>query len=81
MTPGRVRAGFRLARGTAGPPASAAKYAKPGPGRPAGPKNTHKAPSHPAGKTSLQPHSIAGKERKQAQRARKAAKQAGQTES
>ena len=77
MTPGRVRAGFRLVRGTVGTPASAAKYAKPGPGRPAGSKNKHKAPRHPVGKTSLKPHSIADKERKVAKRARKAAKQAG----
>jgi hypothetical protein len=77
MTPGRVRAGFRFVRGTVGTPASATKYAKPGPGRPAGSKNKHKAPRHPVGKTSLKPHSIADKERKEAKRAHKTAKQAG----
>ena len=52
MTPGRVRAGFRHARETVGTPASVAKPAKPGPGRPAGSKNKHKAPRQPVGKTS-----------------------------
>jgi DDE superfamily endonuclease len=75
MTPGRVRAGFRLVRGTTGTPASAAKYARPGPGRPAGSKNKREAPRHPVGKTSLKPHSIADKKRKQAKRARKASRQ------
>jgi hypothetical protein len=51
MTPGRVRAGFRRARDSLGTPASTAKPSVPGPGRPPGSKNKHKAPRHPAGKT------------------------------
>ena len=50
MTPGRVRAGFRHARETAGTPARMAKPGKPGPGRPRGSKNKNKAPSQPIGK-------------------------------
>ena len=50
MTPGRVRAGFRGARQAAGTPASAAKTTRPGPGRPPGSKNKHKAPRHPVRK-------------------------------
>jgi hypothetical protein len=52
LTPGRVRAGFRLVRETLGTPASVAKPAKPGPGRPQGSKNKRKAPRHPVGKTN-----------------------------
>jgi DDE superfamily endonuclease len=50
MTPGRVRAGFRRARETAGTPANPPKPASPGPGRPKGSKNKHKPPRHPVGK-------------------------------
>ena len=50
MTPGRVRAAFRSVRATAGTPASAPKPARPGPGRPKGSKNKHKAPRQPVGK-------------------------------
>jgi hypothetical protein len=52
LTPGRVRAGFRHARAALGTPASVAKPAGPGPGRPPGSKNRHKAPRPPVGKTS-----------------------------
>ena len=52
MTPGRVRAGFRLVRGTLGTPASTGKPGTPGPGRPEGSKNKRTAPRHPVGKTS-----------------------------
>jgi hypothetical protein len=52
LTPGRVRAGFRLVRETVGTPASVAKPARPGPGRPEGSKNKRKAPRHPVGKTN-----------------------------
>jgi DDE superfamily endonuclease len=55
MTPGRVRAGFRHARETAGTPARTAKPATPGPGRPKGSKNKNKAPRPPAGKRKLTP--------------------------
>jgi DDE superfamily endonuclease len=71
MTPGRVRAGFRVVRQAAGTPASAGKYGKPGPGRPAGSRNKRKAARHPVGKTSLKPHTIHDKERKQAKQAHK----------
>ena len=53
MTPGQVRAGFRRAREIAGTPASPAKTPSPGPGRPAGSKNKHKAPRQPVGKREL----------------------------
>jgi DDE superfamily endonuclease len=50
LTPGQVRTGFRLLRQAAGTPAGTAKTGRPGPGRPAGSKNKHKAPRHPARK-------------------------------
>jgi hypothetical protein len=55
MTPGRVRAGFRHARETAGTPASLPKPGKPGPGRPPGSKNKNKAPVQPVGKRHHKP--------------------------
>jgi hypothetical protein len=70
MTPGRVRAGFRRARQAAGTPASTAKPCKPGPGRPKGSKNKHKAPRHRPGKTSP-------KRRKPVNNPRKKTKQTG----
>jgi DDE superfamily endonuclease len=70
MTPGRVRAGFRHARQRLGSPASVAKPARPGPGRPPGTKNKQKAPRQPVGKTSP-------KKRKPAKNPRKKAKQTG----
>jgi DDE superfamily endonuclease len=57
MTPARVRAGFRHARGTVGTPASPAKPGTPGPGRPEGSKNKHKAPRQPIGKRNPKPRS------------------------
>ena len=66
--PGRVRAGFRHARETAGSPASPAKPGKPGPGRPKGSKNTRKAPRHHVGKRNPKPgsrHVKAAKKAKQ----------------
>ena len=57
MTPGQVRAGFRHVRATLGTPASDAKPSAPGPGRPKGSKNKHKAPRHPVGKTHPKPSS------------------------
>lgn len=53
MTPARVRAGFRRARQAAGTPASATRTPSPGPGRPEGSRNKHKAPRHPVGKTTV----------------------------
>jgi hypothetical protein len=64
ITPGRVRAGFRHARQALGSPASVAKPATPGPGRPRGSKNKQKAPRHPVGKTSPKKRKPAKKPRK-----------------
>jgi len=50
MTPARVRRGFRCVRDTAGTPAAPPKPCKPGPGRPKGSPNRHKAPRHDVGK-------------------------------
>jgi hypothetical protein len=50
MTPARVRRGFRAVCETAGTPAAPPKPAKPGPGRPKGSPNRHKAPHHDVGK-------------------------------
>jgi hypothetical protein len=77
MTPGRVRAGFRVVRQAAGTPASTGKYGKPGPGRPAGSRNKHKAPRPHVGKTILKQHSIDDKKRKQAKPARRPTRQEG----
>ncbi len=52
MTPGRVRAGFRLLRQAIGTPAQPPKPGRPGPGRPPGSKNKTRAPRHPVGKRS-----------------------------
>jgi hypothetical protein len=70
MTPARVRAGFRRAREMTGTPASPAKPAGPGPGRPQGSKNKHKAPRQPVGKTSP-------KKRRPSKNERKKTKQTG----
>jgi hypothetical protein len=59
MTPGRVRAGFRLVRETLGTPASTGKPARPGPGRPPGSKNKRKAPRQPVGKHNPKPRKSA----------------------
>ena len=50
MTPARVRRGFRAVRDTVSTPAVPPKPCKPGPGRPKGSKNQHKAPRHDVGK-------------------------------
>jgi DDE superfamily endonuclease len=51
LTPARVRRGFRNIRQNLPDLASAPKPAKPGPGRPPGPKNRHPATRHDVGKT------------------------------
>lgn len=51
MTPARVRRGFRAVRETLGTPAAPPRPGAPGPGRPKGSKNQHKAPRHDVGKT------------------------------
>jgi len=50
LTPARVRRGFRYLRPKTTLPASAPKPTRPGPGRPPGSPNTHRAPRHTAGK-------------------------------
>jgi hypothetical protein len=50
LTPARVRRGFPCVRRTAGDPASAPKPTRPGPGRPKGSRNRHKAPHYTVGK-------------------------------
>jgi len=62
MTPARVRRGFRCVRDTAGTPAAPPRPCHPGPGRPKGSKNQHKAPRcdvgkrHPKGKKRTKRH-------------------------
>lgn len=70
MTPGQVRAGFRRAREILGTPASPAKPPAPGPGRPKGTPNKHKAPRYPVGKTTTTAS-------RRAERARNGAKKTG----
>jgi hypothetical protein len=50
MTPARVRRGFRAVRDTVSTPAAPPKPCTPGPGRPKGSKNRHKAPRYDVGK-------------------------------
>jgi hypothetical protein len=50
LTPARVRRGFRNLRPKTTLPASAPKPCRPGPGRPPGSKNTHRARHHDVGK-------------------------------
>jgi hypothetical protein len=51
LTPARVRRGFRNLHAKAGSPAAAPKPSRPGPGRPPGSRNTHRATRHDVGKT------------------------------
>jgi hypothetical protein len=50
MTPARVRRGFRAVRDIVSTPAAPPKPCRPGPGRPQGSRNKHKAPRHDIGK-------------------------------
>ncbi|MGH3863411.1 NF041680 family putative transposase [Actinokineospora sp.] len=52
LTPARVRRGFRNIRPTLTLPASAPKPSRPGPGRPPGSRNTHRAAVSHVGKTT-----------------------------
>jgi DDE superfamily endonuclease len=52
LTPARVRRGFRHLRPKIALPASAPKPSRPGPGRPPGSRNHHRAPRHDVGKTT-----------------------------
>ncbi|MGY3676486.1 hypothetical protein ACVWXU_000109 [Streptomyces sp. TE33382] len=58
LTPARVRRGFRNVRATAARPAAAPKPSRPGPGRPPGSKNKHRAAHHGVGKTVKRAESI-----------------------
>lgn len=50
LTPARVRRGFRNIRPTAASPAGAPKPSRPGPGRPPGTRNRHRATRHDVGR-------------------------------
>lgn len=52
LSPARVRRGFRRVRPAAGLPANPPKFSRPGPGRPTGSQNSHRAPLHDLGKTT-----------------------------
>jgi len=52
LTPARVRRGFRRLRAKITLPARAPKPSRPGPGRPPGVPNQHRAPRHDVGKTT-----------------------------
>ncbi|MDQ0808382.1 hypothetical protein QFZ63_000096 [Streptomyces sp. B3I7] len=58
LTPARVRRGFRNVRATTARPAAAPKPSRPGPGRPPGSKNRHRARRHDVGKTAKRAESI-----------------------
>jgi hypothetical protein len=64
MTPGRVRRGFRAVRETLSTPAAPPKPSTPGPGRPAGSRNRHKAPRHGVGKRHPKGHRRAKRQTK-----------------
>jgi hypothetical protein len=51
LSPARVRRGFRGVRPKVASPASAPKFSRPGPGRPAGSRNSRRALLHDPGKT------------------------------
>jgi hypothetical protein len=51
LSPARVRRGFRVIRPVIVLPASAPKFSRPGPGRPTGSRNAHRAQRHDPGKT------------------------------
>jgi hypothetical protein len=69
-TPGRTRAAFRHAREALGTPASVAKPAGPGPGRPPGSKNKTRAPRQPVGKHQLKPKTKRNRAAEQARKQR-----------
>lgn len=62
LTPARVRRGFRNIRPTITLPASAPKPSRPGPGRPAGSPNTHRATRHEPGKNAKTGIVLAGRQ-------------------
>ncbi|SFY03496.1 hypothetical protein SAMN02787144_1009244, partial [Streptomyces atratus] len=58
LTPARVRRGFRNVHAATVRPAAAPKPSRPGPGRPPGSKNKHRAKRHDVGKTVKRAASI-----------------------
>ena len=56
LTPARVRRGFRYLRAKTAQPTSAPKPSHPGPGRPPGVNNRHRAPRYDVGKTVKRDH-------------------------
>lgn len=52
LSPARVRRGFRRVRPTTALPASTPKFSRPGPGRPAGSRNSYRARQHDPGKAT-----------------------------
>jgi hypothetical protein len=62
LTPARVRRGFRRLRPKITVPASAPKPSRPGPGRPPGVPNPHRAPRHDVGKTNTRTHTKAAQQ-------------------
>ena len=62
LTPARVRRGFRRLRAKITLPASAPKPSRPGPGRPPGVPNQHRAPRHDVGKIYTRAHAKAAKQ-------------------
>jgi hypothetical protein len=52
LSPARIRRGFRRVRQTTVLPTNAPKSSRPGPGRPTGSRNSHRAPIHNPGKTT-----------------------------
>jgi len=51
LSPARVRRGFRRVRPATALPTNPPKPSRPGPGRPTGSRNSHRAPQHDPGKT------------------------------
>jgi hypothetical protein len=64
LTPARVRRGFRNLRPTSALPAAAPKPSRPGPGRPRGSKNHHRATRYDVGKTVKCETSLGGPPRR-----------------
>ncbi len=62
-TPARVRRGFRYLRAKVASPACAPKPCRPGPGRPPGTRNKHRAPVQPVGKQDKTPTTGEGRKK------------------
>jgi hypothetical protein len=66
LTPARVRRGFRNIRPTTTLPAGAPKPSLPGPGRPPGSRNPHRAPRHDPGKNLKKDTAVKGRKKQAA---------------